>query len=227
MLVGIDHLVVAVPDPDVATELLESALGVRSDGGGEHPQWGTRNRLIWLGDTYVELLGVTDAAVAAGSWLGGPAVDALRSGPGLISWAIASDDIEGDVAMFSAGGAKLASFTPGERRRPDGRVVRWRLALPRRISLAHPFLIEHDSTGAEWTSTERAVRAVSPGRLRAIDLPVDGVHGLPVGAHDHAVLIGIQRVVAMGTVGGTPRIHLTGLGPRRHFDLIGCAWTLE
>ena len=54
MLLGIDHLVVAVDDPDVAVEELSTALGVAPGGGGTHPSLGTRNQLIWLGDTFVE-----------------------------------------------------------------------------------------------------------------------------------------------------------------------------
>ncbi len=49
---------------------------------------------------------------------------------------------------------------PGERRRPDGRLVRWSLARAGAVGPAEPpFLIEHDVTAAEWTAAERAARA--------------------------------------------------------------------
>ena len=60
MLLGIDHLVIAVPDPDAAAADLEAALGLAATGGGRHERAGTFNRLIFLGDAYLELIGVWD-----------------------------------------------------------------------------------------------------------------------------------------------------------------------
>ena len=56
MLVGIDHLVIAVADPDAAADELSETLGIPAGGGGRHDHLGTYNRLIWLGDTYLELI---------------------------------------------------------------------------------------------------------------------------------------------------------------------------
>jgi len=67
MLLGIDHLVIAVPDPDAAAADLEAALGIAATGGGRHAQAGTFNRLIFLGDTYLELIGIWDRALALGT----------------------------------------------------------------------------------------------------------------------------------------------------------------
>ena len=36
MRLGIDHLVIAVPDPDAAAALLEAAIGLAVTGGGRH-----------------------------------------------------------------------------------------------------------------------------------------------------------------------------------------------
>ena len=88
---------------------------------------GTFNRLIWLGDTYLELIGVFDAALAGDSWLGAPTLRALERGGGLATLALATDDIETDVATLRTRGSDLADPIPGERARPDGRLVRWRL----------------------------------------------------------------------------------------------------
>ncbi|TMD28247.1 MAG: VOC family protein, partial [Chloroflexi bacterium] len=53
MLLGIDHLVIAVAVPDDATAQLEQELGLTSAGGGRHDTLGTFNRLVWLGDSYL------------------------------------------------------------------------------------------------------------------------------------------------------------------------------
>ena len=60
MLLGIDHLVIAVRDPDAAAATIERDLGIAFTGGGRHDAWGTFNRLAFLGDSYLELIGVFD-----------------------------------------------------------------------------------------------------------------------------------------------------------------------
>jgi len=160
MLLGIDHLVIACADPDAAAAELEREVGLRAAGGGRHDALGTFNRLVWLGDTYLELIGVFDRDLAERSWIGAPTVRAVDAGGGLATWAVATEDIEGDVARLNAGGALLARPLAGERMRPDGRVVRWRLSVPRELGPERPpFLIEHDATAAEWSPGERALRA--------------------------------------------------------------------
>ncbi len=179
MISAIDHLVLAVPDPDQAAAELEAVIGLRSSGGGRHDALGTFNRLVWLGDTYLELVGVFDPDIAATSWLGGPILATLADGPGLVTWAVATDDLELALRRAVDAGDALNGPIPGERIRPDGRAVRWSLGLPSRIGPAEPpFLIEHDPTGAEWQPGDRAERAVAahpiggPVRLVGLDLEV-------------------------------------------------------
>jgi len=176
MLLGIDHLVIAVADPDAAATELESRLGLAARGGGRHDALGTFNRLVWLGDTYLELIGVFDAALAADSWVGAPTLRALEVGGGLATWAIATDDIDADVEALRARGSDLGRPVPGERVRPDGSVVRWHLSAPARLDADRPpFLIEHDPTAAEWTPADRAERAAGPARLTVLEIAVDDV----------------------------------------------------
>jgi len=222
VLLGIDHLVVAVDDPDVAVEELCVALGVAPGGGGTHPSLGTRNQLIWLGDTFVEFLGITDPGLAAKSWLGAPALAALATGPALVGWAIATDDLEDDAVTLRTAGAELGPTTAGERRRPDGAMVRWQLALPPGIDLSHPFLIKHAADSAEWTDRDRQGRVAAPGRVAALHLPVGRVFGFPPGAHDQPIAVGPQHVVIHHD--GTPLIELSGLGRPRRISLFGCSW---
>jgi hypothetical protein len=177
MLLGIDHLVIAVGDPDAAATELESRLGLAPDGGGRHDALGTCNRLIWLGDTYLELIGVFDAALAADSWVGAPTLRALERGGGLATWAIATDDMDADGEALRARGSDLGRPVPGERVRPDGRAVRWRLSASARLGPDRPpFLIEHDTTGAEWSPDDRAERAGGPASFTVLELAVDDVN---------------------------------------------------
>ena len=130
MLLAIDHLVIAVDDPDDAAAQVETRLGLAPGGGGRHDALGTFNRLVWLGDTYLELIGVFDRALAASSWIGRPTLRALDAGGGLATWAIATDAIDDEGAGLRARGSGIAEPIGGERHGPDGAVVRWRLAAP-------------------------------------------------------------------------------------------------
>jgi len=208
MLLGIDHLVIACPDPDAATAGLERALGLRAGGGGRHEALGTFNRLVWLGDTYLELIGVFDRSSAERSWIGAPTVRALDAGGGLATWAVATDDLDGDVARLNAGGAMLAEPMAGERLRPDGGVVRWRLSVPRELGPGRPpFLIEHDPTSAEWTAVDRAARAAEAHpiggavQLTTLELPITDAPG---------TIAGLMRTVRIGPF----RPSLAGGGTR-------------
>ena len=175
MLVGIDHVVVATEDPDAMAAAVEAKLGLAATGGGRHDAMGTFNRLIWLGDAYLELIGVFDTGLASTSWLGRPVLDALARGGGLVTWAIAVDDLDGALRWAPQDG-RLAGPQNGERRRPDGRTVRWRLAHPDEPTPTMPFLIEHDATAAEWSTEERRARADERhpvgGRGRLVGLEV-------------------------------------------------------
>src|SRR3954447_25924072 len=176
MLIGIDHLVIAVADPDAAADELSETRGIPAGGGGRHDHLGTYNRLIWLGDTYLELIAVFDRTIAATSWVGAPTLRALEDGGGLATWAIATDSIDEDVARLRAGGSDIGEPVPGQRVRPGGTVVRWRLAAAPRLGPdLPPFLIEHDTTAAEWTPAEREARANTPARVAILELAVDTV----------------------------------------------------
>jgi hypothetical protein len=182
MITGIDHLVIAVGDLDEAAAALAGSVGLAVTPGGTHPDHGTANRLAWLGDTYLELVAVVDPERARHSWFGRLVLDRLAAGGGLAALCLASDDLAADIAAARGRGVDVAGPFPGERRRPDGRVVRWRLALPDPLGVdAAPFLIEHDPTAAEWTPIERAERAAfvhpvgGPVRLELVELPLDDV----------------------------------------------------
>jgi len=182
MFLGLDHLVIAVADPDDAAARLEADVGLEATGGGRHDALGTLNRLVWLGDTYLELIGVFNRALAERSWLGSPVIRTLDEGGGLATWAIATDALEVDLARLHQLGSDLGDLVAGERRRPDGAVVRWRLAAPPLLGPSEaPFLIEHDPSSAEWAPADRASRAAlahrigGTVRLDVLELPVDDV----------------------------------------------------
>ncbi|HLA16944.1 MAG TPA: VOC family protein [Candidatus Limnocylindrales bacterium] len=249
MLTRIDHLVIAVTDPDAAADELESAVGLRSTGGGRHEHLGTFNRLVWLGDTYVELAGVWDVELAKASMIGPPTLATLRIGGGLATYAVGTDDLVSDLADARSLGANWAGPSSGERMRPDGRVVRWRQAAPPHLSVDDPpFMIEHDPTAAEWTPEERAARATEthplggPVRLEVLEIPVAEVRrvangytralGLRFrpsiagrGARDASIGSQIVRLRS-GTGPAVVRLAAPGVEPRSVMSL-GVTWIVR
>ncbi|HET6819362.1 MAG TPA: VOC family protein [Candidatus Limnocylindria bacterium] len=157
---AIDHLVIAVPDPDAAADELERALGIAFPSGGRHPGVGTWNRIAFLDEPYLELIGVEDAE-AAGRWpVGAAAVRALEANPdgAFATYALLDDDLDATVARLRARGSDIARPAYGSRHTPSGETVEWWTA-----TFAHlapdqpPFLIRHARTGAEWS--DEAVRS--------------------------------------------------------------------
>lgn len=255
MLVGIDHLIIATPDLDGAVALLGKRLGIEAGGGGVHPGLGTANRLAWFGDSYIELIDVADGARAASSWLGVPTLRLIEErGGGFVGYALRSDDLDADLARVQAGGSTLEGPVPGERQRPDGAMVRWRLAVPALVGpTAPPFLIEHDTAAAEWTPAERAERAAHEhpqgGRLRLVGLEISMVDParvavayraaigmrpepwLDAGDWALATMVGPQRIVlrpAEGAVGPSVVIRISSTRDRpTTADMFGCRFAIE
>src|SRR5215213_9383959 len=64
IVLAIDHIVVPVSDLDRAAAEVEARYGLASVEGGRHPAWGTANRIVPLGDAYVELVAVADPKTA-------------------------------------------------------------------------------------------------------------------------------------------------------------------
>jgi len=137
MIRGIDHVVLLASDLDTAARRFEAAgLGVIP--GGRHPAWGTENALIPLADgAYLELLAAHDPHLAARHRLWSRPDGSLRAAGEFGGFALETDDIEGDSAR--AGELRMTRPEMGERHRPDGAVVRWRLSFTARPDF--PFLI--------------------------------------------------------------------------------------
>ena len=253
MLTGIDHVILGVTDVDAAAAEVERALGLRAGAGGRHDAHGTYNRLTWLGDSYVELMGVFDAALAAESWWGSHLLRVLAGAPaGLAGVVFATSDLDADIRLLRSRGAPISDPIAGERVRPDGEVVRWRIGrLPEPdAELGLGFLIEHDPAGAEWRAADRAARASEAhpfggaARLARVELVVDSVRSTSLrllralglqfrpslagaGARDASVGSQTLRLTAARSgASATIVIRATGIAEPRSTDLLGVRWEL-
>ena len=177
MASGIDHLVIAVTDPAAAAAELTDALGLAFTAGGRHTGLGTFNRIAFLGDAYLELIGVDDPAAAAGWTIGAAAVRALEQGGGFATYGLVDDALRNTVARLQANGSDIGPVVHGSRERPDGERVEWWSASPPQLGPDKPpLLIKHLAAGAEWGTEALAARRAfvhpigAPVRLLGLEL---------------------------------------------------------
>ena len=187
----IDHVVRVVPDLDKAAAMLLEEFGLDSIPGGRHPAWGTANRVIPLGDDYLELLTVADRATAERSDFGRTMLRRVAGGEHWFVVCLADDELDATASRL---GLEIAS---GARVTPDGHEVRWRSAglddpkrdpsLPFFIEWAvppelHPgrAAVAHRTAPAGVARVEVAGDASTlAGWLGGVDLPLRVVEGEP------------------------------------------------
>jgi glyoxalase-like protein len=121
-VVKLDHVLIAVPELRAAGLEIEEHYGLASVEGGYHPAWGTANRIVPLGDSYLELIAVVDAAKAGKSAIGRWVASAVSSTPRPLGWAVRTAQLD-EVARRLG-----LSVHAGSRTTPGGDEVHWRSA---------------------------------------------------------------------------------------------------
>ena len=117
---AIDHVLIPVDDLAAAGAIVKARYGLTSIEGGRHPGWGTANRVVPLGDAYVELVAVVDRDAATLSAFGRWILGATPGQP--LGWAVRTG------AIAEVGHRLGLTITEGSRTTPDGDVLRWRSA---------------------------------------------------------------------------------------------------
>lgn len=172
----LDHVLIAVADLGAAARELEARHGLTSVEGGRHPGWGTANRIVPLGDTYVELIAVVDDAEAGGSTVGSWVA---RARPGPLGWAVRTNDLDGLARRHGL------TISAGSRATPTGEILRWRSAGIAEAAAEPPlpFFLQWDE-GAPFPGQGPATSA----RIERLELQGDeqrlaerlGPHELPI-----------------------------------------------
>lgn len=163
----IDHVIVCVPDLEQAADVFFKRYGLRSVAGGRHAGLGTANRIIPLGDNYLELLTVVDRRAARANPFGMWATVSIEESPMRpVGLCLRTDHIR---EVTSRLGLKPI---PMSRNTSDGLELRWQSAgLEQTLTRGHPFFIEWDIDMADH-----------PGRLLEDQGPIESVvlSGQPV-----------------------------------------------
>ena len=197
MLTALDHIIIGVHDLDAAAHTFGHGLGLFPSGGGVHPSGGTANRIIVVGDTYLELITIDRPAEAQESIR-----ERLAKGEGYLNFVLASNDIEADCQAMRQRGVALLGPTPGSLRAADGRSRAWVRADIERPDLTqrYPFLIQHDSVGEERRQ-----------RLAGWSTPPEH----PLGARK---VLSVTLAVEGLAEAGSRFSHIYGLQPARPFS---------
>jgi len=119
-MIELDHVLMAVDDLEAAAKEVEQRHGLASVEGGRHQGLGTTNRIVPLGETYLELVAVVDEAEAVAGGFGGWVAEGVR--PRLLGWCVRTDDLDAVAARLGL------TIADGSRARPDGTLLTWRMA---------------------------------------------------------------------------------------------------
>lgn len=162
-----DHIAVAAQTLAEGVAVVEQALGVALAGGGAHPHMGTHNRLLGLGDLYLEVIAI-DPDAPRPAWPRWFDLDGFDGKPRLTNWVARCDDLGAEVARSPAGVGVPVALQRGDYRwsmavPPDGKLpydggfpalIQWHgslhpvQALPdmgvrlRRLEIAHPQAVD-------------------------------------------------------------------------------------
>lgn len=185
----LDHLIYTVPDLDVGLREIEGLLGVRPVLGGRHPDYGTRNALLSLGESiYLEIMAPDPELPRPprGRLFG---LDTLER-PRLATWVVRDEAIEETAEEAASRGLDLGPVQAGSRERPDGTVLSWRLTDPYadRLDGAVPFLIA-------WGDTPHPARG-APQAGELVDLRLE--HPEPERVNSAWSVLGVDARVEMG-----------------------------
>ena len=212
----LDHLVVMADTLAQGVAWCEATLGVTPAPGGQHPLFGTHNRLLALGgaafaQAYLEIIAIDPAAGEPGRtrWFD---MDDQRlrrqvraQGPQLIHWVARVPELARAAAAWAALGLERGAVLPASRMTPRG-LLEWQITVredgQRLLDGCLPTLIQ-------WG-------AVHP----ADSLPASGVslQVLRLGHPDAATLTHALARLGLGDVATTasaePSLHAELLTPR-------------
>lgn len=177
MPIRIDHIIAAAGDFP-ALEVAFVRLGFHVTGGGTHPHLGTRNRIVVLGESYIELLGIADVDNVS------PVIirRLATSGSGWVGFAVQSDDIEAEAAAMRGRQVQIYGPNPGQLVAPNGMARSWRTVTIGSQDLwaaaePLPFLIQHNTSGEQHQHELAGTGKVVPHdngaqRIRAVTVAV-------------------------------------------------------
>jgi hypothetical protein len=176
----LDHVILGVSNLERGISEFEALTGVRPMPGGVHPGRGTHNALVSLGSgQYLEIMAPVGDARPDFPFQLLPTLQHITP----IGWVRSTQDMGRTVETLAARGVTTSQGVSGSRKRPDGQILKWTLALIEApLETGVPALIEwsedsvHPSedspTGCRLASFEVASTAILHPIVDALGLRV-------------------------------------------------------
>jgi hypothetical protein len=138
----LDHILLGSPDLQAGIKFVDQRTGVRAAFGGVHPGRGTQNALLSLGShRYLEIIAPDPAQPGVKNSIASN-LHSLAE-PRLVGWAAHPGSVAAFAEKLHAAGIEFEGPTPGSRKRPDGKLLKWQIvALADTASGLLPFFIE-------------------------------------------------------------------------------------
>jgi Glyoxalase-like domain len=120
-MLRLDHLAISAGRLEDGVLAVKAALGVAMSGGGKHPVMGTHNRLLGLGDLYLEVIAIDPDALPPPRprWFD---LDHFSGPARLTNWVVACDDMSAALEAGPPGWGRSMALTRGD--------YRWQMAVP-------------------------------------------------------------------------------------------------
>ena len=159
-MLRLDHLAISAATLEEGVEAVEATLGVKFAVGGKHPHMATHNRLLGLGDLYLEVIAI-DPTPPRPAWPRWFNLDHFAGPPRLTNWVAACSDITRALQACPKGSGTPVALQRGE--------YQWQMAVPDDGKLpfdgAFPALIQ-------WHGQMHPAAGLSEANLRLIRLEI-------------------------------------------------------
>ena len=140
-----DHFLLGCSSLETGIQFIKDKTGVEAVRGGKHPNVGTHNALISLGErVYLEIIAPDPDAK---SLIEDYAFLKEMTAPALFMWAAHTDNMDDLLKRIQQAGYKNSGISPGSRQRTDSSLLKWRsLSVHTDIKEVIPFFIEWDQS---------------------------------------------------------------------------------
>ena len=156
-----DHIAISATCLAEGVAAVEAALGVALSGGGAHPHMATHNRLLGLGDLYLEVI-ASDPDAVRPTWPRWFDLDNFSGQTRLTNWVARSKNIAADLQICPEGTGVPVALQRGD--------YRWQMAVPANGKLpfdgCFPALIQ-------WQGPLHPARALPETGVRLTRLELD------------------------------------------------------
>lgn len=120
-MLSLDHFAITTARLEDGVAEVEDALGLHLDAGGQHAHFGTHNRLLGLGDVYMEVIAIDPSAPPPGRprWFD---MDRFEGATRLTNWIVQTPDMAAALTALPDGVGTPISLERGD--------LRWQMAVP-------------------------------------------------------------------------------------------------